>query len=71
MKRVLIAVLVIVLFGAALYGLLAVDASGPAPARARDAAPPDDHIDESSRDALRDILREDREGREDREEGGG
>ena len=71
MKRVLIAIGVLLLFGAALYGLLAVDASGPAPARVRDAAPPDDHIDESSRDALLDILREDREDREDREEDGG
>lgn len=65
MKQVLLALLVIVLFGGALYGLLAIDASGPAdsesdsrPKPAREAAPPADHIDESSRDALLDILRE-------------
>lgn len=49
----------IVLFVAALIGLFS--SGGPLPKRppvAPDGAPPVDHIDESSRDALREILRE-------------
>ena len=62
-RSALIVIAVLVLFAAALYGLFRVDASGPAdagraPRAADDGAPPVDHIDESSRDALEEILRE-------------
>lgn len=58
-KRALIALAVAALFGAALYGLFVLDARGPrSPATSDDGAPPIDHIDESSRDKLREILRE-------------
>jgi len=59
MKQIGIAVLVFLLFAAALYGLLLVDVPGPsAPSATPEATPPADHIDDSSRDALREILRE-------------
>ena len=59
MKRMLLLLGAVVLFVAAIIGLFFTDSSGPRrPAIAPGGAPPVDHIDESSRDALRDILRE-------------
>jgi hypothetical protein len=59
LKLVLLLVGVVLLFGAAFYGLLSVESGGQKrPDPASSGAPPVDHIDESSRDALREILRE-------------
>jgi hypothetical protein len=49
----------LVLFIAAIIGLFFTDSTGPRrPGLAPGGAPPVDHIDDESRDALRDILRE-------------
>jgi hypothetical protein len=59
LRTALVLIAVAALFGAALYGLFRVDASGPAaPRPAAGGAPPVDHIDDASRDALEQILRE-------------
>jgi hypothetical protein len=59
LKLLLLVLLAIGLFAAALYGLLLVDSGSSGPAvPASGGAPPVDHIDDSSRDALREILRE-------------
>ena len=58
MKQTLLLVLVLALFGAAVYGLISLDAGAPEPDSDARQAPPVDHIDDASRDALREILRE-------------
>ncbi len=58
LKQALLLVLAVSLFAAALYGLLLVDAGEPGPEVPSNDAPPVDHIDDSSRDRLREILRE-------------
>ena len=69
MKRVLLVLAALVLFAAAIFGLLLdgdrapKSAPKPKPAASRSApapkqAPPADHIDQESRDALLEILRE-------------
>ena len=59
MKRMLLLLGALVLFASAIVGLLFTDASRSRPdAAAPGGAEPVDHIDDSSRDALREILRE-------------
>lgn len=62
MKRGLLVLAALALFAAAILGLLLVDDRAPAPAASKPASrpgpPPDDHIDDSSREALLEILRE-------------
>lgn len=62
-RRIGIVLLAVALFCAALYAMFFVDAIGPdRPGVSRDGAPPDAHIDDASRDRLREILREEEDG---------
>jgi len=59
LKATLLLLLALGIVAAAFYGLLSLDSSGRSQrALTPGGAPPEDHIDEHSRDRLREILRE-------------